>query len=936
MQTPQRQVFESDLSSDTHWILAEHRIKGGEPLVPGTAYLELARAALAETTSPHRVIEVRDLQFATPFVVARDERKTMRIELERRPDGWSVQMTAAGATHVTGTVAAVERDELPHLDLRQIEARCDRVETSIDPSDVHLDFGPRWDNRQSIAFGDCEALLYLALPDAFASDLPGYTLHPALMDFAMVGAQSLIPGFSLDTHFYVPFSYGRLAVYAALTAELRSHVRLKESSDELAVYDVTICDPEGRRLVEIEDFVMRRVEDRAVMNAAAGASAATSIEARPDVGPVRPTPAASGTANPILELGLADGIAPAEGMEALERVLAAPMTSQIIVSSQDLDALIESTRPEEPWEAASSDETGAPKVVRPPLTNAFVAPETSLEKQVAAVWEELLGIDGVGLHDDFFDLGGHSLLLTQLVSRVRKQVKVELALRRLFDKRTVAGIAEEIERAQATESPRVGPDLRPMERAPGAEMQRFPASFAQRRLWYLDRVESGTAVYNIPQAFRLRGTLDVEALEVSVGRVVERHEALRTHFTSDEDGVPLQVVRGEGPFRLSCSDLSARPDAEQAVRAAIDEEAARGFALDRSPLFAAKLYRMAVDDHVLLFNVHHIVCDGWSLTLLFEELSALYREMTGGSRAALSPRRIQYADYANWQQAAFARGESLEQELAFWREELRGELRPLPLPFDRARPQTPSLRGEQIFFRLPDEEALALRAFARREKASLFMAAMAAFSAFLARITSEYDIRLGAPIANRDREEIRAGIGFYTNTLIFRHEVDPTQSFRQFVATVRERSLAALAHQEIPLELVIEAVNPDRSQGDNPVFQVMFALQRAPESALALVGLEAEPVLVHSRTSKFDLLLELQEVGETALQGLFEYATDLFDGATAQRMVDHFVVFLEGLLADPDVALHAIFGLGLKSCGTNNSRVAGLLRQLAEHSRDAN
>jgi acyl transferase domain-containing protein/acyl carrier protein len=462
--TAAQKIYATDLRADSHWLLDEHRIKGGEALIPGTGYLELTRAALAETVADDRAIEIRELQFQAPFVVRAGETRELRVVLDRSDDGWDVQIQGPGGSlHAMGSVRDVTPPTLADADLAAIAARCTARRDSYDSADdPNLDFGPRWNNRQHVDYGPsggdgaAEALVSLALPDEFADDGPAFALHPALMDFATAGAQALIEGYGVDTHFYVPMSYGKLTVVGPLPAEVKSHVRLKESSEELAVYDVTVYDSAGKALVDVSEFVMRRVTDRAIMSAGASTG---SIEGRPDhsSGHKGPKP---GTANPILELGLEQGIAPDEGMGALDRVLAAPLTAQIIVSSQDLDALIESTRAAEPWEGGDEEEdTLGTKVMRPPLANAFVAPETELHKTIVKVWQELLGIEGIGIHDDFFDLGGHSLLLTQLVSRVRKQVKTEISLRKLFEKRTVAGIGEEVEAARGGGGDK-GPKLR--------------------------------------------------------------------------------------------------------------------------------------------------------------------------------------------------------------------------------------------------------------------------------------------------------------------------------------------------------------------------------------------------------------------------------------------------------------------------------------------
>jgi len=909
-ETSHYREYRTALGTDTHWLVDEHRIKGGAAIVPGTGYVELLRGALAESSIANKVPQIEELMFLAPFVVADGDRRELRVVLERSgaSDRWSAQVVdAAGAVHASASLSFVAADAPAAADLASLRERCSARELRYDSAaDEHLDFGPRWNNRDVVRFGDGEALVELALPDEFAGDSPDFGLHPALMDFATAGAQSLIPGFDTESDFYVPLSYGRLRAFAALPARVVSHVRLREGAGDVATYDVTLYDQAGTPLCDIEEFVMRKVEDRAIMSEVATAASAGSVEARPDDAGAAVNRGGAATGNPILELGLEQGIAPDEGMEAVERVLAGPIAAQLVVSSQDLDALIESTRPAEPWEAdgEAADDGGAVKVPRPNLATPYAEPATDLQRSVVRVWEEILGVEGIGIDDDFFDLGGHSLLLTQVLSRVRKQVDADISLRALFEKRTVSGIAEEIEAASESGGD-AGPDLVRVDRDAYRDASgdvAVPASFMQQRLWFLDQLESGRAVYNIPQAFRLQGAVDVDALRASVAEVVERHESLRTRFDT-RDGAPVQIIADDA-VEVEVVDLGDVAEGERlaAAQSRADAMAREAFDLTRGPLLRVALLRLAEADHVLLLNVHHIVCDGWSLALLFAELSAVYAARVAGKPSSLAPQHVQYADYSVWQQAYFA-GDGADgradEDLDFWKEYLGGELPQLALPFDRNRPPEASLNGKLARFGVSAELTDAVNALAREEKTSLFMTLMAAFQTFLWRISGSTDVTVGSPIANRDRDEVREGIGFFTNTVVFRGDLAGAPTFRELLQATRENSLRVLAHQEVPLERVVEAVNPDRRSGDNPLFQVMFAVQKAPESALALPGVDVTGVDVHSATSKFDLLLEMQEL-ESGMQCFFEYATDLFDEATADRLVGHFTFLLGELIGNPD------------------------------------
>lgn len=431
------------------------------------------------------------------------------------------------------------------------------------------------------------------------------------------------------------------------------------------------------------------------------------------------------------------------------------------------------------------------------------------------------------------------------------------------------------------------------------EVFAFPASFAQQRLWFLEQMEPLTPTYNVPQAVRLQGPLDAALLERCLQEIVDRHESLRTTFSSP-DGEPMQVVSSRLELRVPVDALEHLPEQErlaEAMRRA-QAEAARPFDLTRGPLVRAGLLRLGETDHVLWLVVHHIVCDGWSLASLYRELSALYRAFGAGEPSPLPEVPIQYADYSLWQRELF-QGERLDAELGHWRHALSGGPPALELPTDRPRPPTQTTRGAQRTFHVSRSVTDAIAALARAEGASLFQTLLAAFQVLLHRLSHGDEILVGSPVANRDRAEIEAAIGFYTNTVVFRGDLSGAPTFRGLLGKTRETVLSALAHQDVPFEKVVEAVHPGRGSTFNPLFQAMFALQRAPESALDLPGISAELWNVHPGTSKFDVLLEMQEVS-SGMQCFFEYNTDLFDDARAVGMIASFETLLAAIIADPD------------------------------------
>jgi amino acid adenylation domain-containing protein len=535
----------------------------------------------------------------------------------------------------------------------------------------------------------------------------------------------------------------------------------------------------------------------------------------------------------------------------------------------------------------------APSRKGPAPDPAKAAPRSAVEAALMAIWTEVLGVERVGVHDNFFDLGGHSLLGTQVVVRVRTALGVELPLRSLFEAPTVAALAERVEALGAQQGPPVPAPITPV-----PQEDSLPLSFAQQRLWFLAELEPDSAAYNMPYALRLRGRLDTAVFARALQEIVRRHAVLRTLFEVP-DGKPVQAVQPPGLFGLPVEDLSGLPQAERAAALArwIDAEAIQPFDLRRQRPLRATLLRLAEQDHALLLTLHHVAADGWSLSLLWRELGTLYAAFSQGQPSPLPELPLRYADFAVWQRD-WLRGDVLERQLAHWRERLCG-LPTLELPTDRPRPAVPSHAGDRVEIRLSPELADGLRALGQAEGTTLYMTLLAGFQTLLARYSGQEDFALGTPVANRNRRETEELIGFFVNTLVLRADLSGQPTFRELLARTRRTALAALDHQDLPFERLVEELHPDRDLSRHPLFQVLFALENMPDAELTLTGLEVNPLPRNNRRVRFDLELSLSE-DERGLRGAFIFSTALFDAATVERMAGHYATLLEGAVADPD------------------------------------
>ena len=604
----------------------------------------------------------------------------------------------------------------------------------------------------------------------------------------------------------------------------------------------------------------------------------------------------------------ADAVRPRELRRHLERTLPHYMVPARWVRLAEMPRTLTGKVDRRALPAPADDRSG--------LSAAHREPSTPTERALAALWEELLACDRVGADDDLFELGGHSLLAMRIAARVRDELGVGLPPEDLFERSTVAALAERIdELAAGGPAPGLPAEPPPVARRAGAGPA--PLAFPQEQIWLISRLEPDNLAYNFQYTVRFRGPLDRGVLAGALDEIVRRHEVLRTTFPA-VDGTPVQVVHPPWRARVPLVDLAGLPEARREALAErlVHRRVRHRFDVARLPLVAWSLLRMGPGDHLFVQVEQHFVHDGWSIGVFLGELEAIYTALAAGRPSPLPELPVQYADFAAWQREWLA-GEAFESQLAWWRERLADPPPPLELPSDRPRPRRQGFRGDRLDVDVPPDLYRDLLAAGRREGATLFMLMLAAFEALLARYTGRTDFLLGSGVANRRHSEVETLIGMVVNTLVLRADLagDPTLS--ELVRRARGAALGLQAHQELPFEKLVAALQPERDLSRNPLFQHMFSFHDAPVPDLVFAGLEGELVERHNGSAKADFNVIVkprgsQRVGraprpeDEVLRVLWEFDTDLFDRATIERMWRHYLVLLRAVAGRPEARLSRV------------------------------
>ncbi|HEY0804702.1 MAG TPA: condensation domain-containing protein, partial [Pseudonocardiaceae bacterium] len=528
----------------------------------------------------------------------------------------------------------------------------------------------------------------------------------------------------------------------------------------------------------------------------------------------------------------------------------------------------------------------------------YRAPRSAHEAVLCRLFAEVLGAPQVGIDDDFFLLGGHSLLATRLVNQIRAALGAEVRIRQVFDAPTVAELARHLS---------AGSSVRPSLRRPTQRPERMPLSFAQRRLWFIDQFEGRSSLYSQPHVLRLTGALNVPALRAAVRDVLAHQESLRTLIVVDAAGHPFQHVVPAAELTLDVPLVEVTPDA---VTDAVMAVLADPFDLSTEIPVRASVLRVDTEDHLLVLVIHHIATDGESMVSLARDLGTAYAARCDGVAPELPELPVQYADYTLWQRELLGDESDPDSvvatQSAYWRDELTGVPQPLQLPVDHPRPPMPSHRGDFVEFGLEPEVIAAVGKLALAKGATVSMVLQSALAVLLYQLGGGEDITIGSPIANRMDAELADLVGFFVNTWVLRTDLSGNPSFDKVLDRVRGKALTAYENQDVPFERLVELVNPERSTAYQPLFQVMFAWQNISREDFELRGLQVRFELVFTPTAKFDLFFNMGEIPDRGVMGILEYATDLFDRDTVERLAARFVRVIAQVAGDPSVPVGCV------------------------------
>ena len=894
-----RRKYISHMSLKTTWPMQDHMTYDEKGLLPGTTYLEMARAAW-EDLSGKIPVEIFDVNFLTPMIVVGDEVREVNLLLEPQGDYFQFMVESTTPTdvnfrqrHVVGKMKALEKESPGRCNLEEIQARCNVRQIFIDyekksakpvikdgKPDRLLIFGPHWHIVKWEKVGKKEGLRRMELAGVFAHELEHYKLHPSIFD----SATGFLFGYIYEGSAYIPFAYKRLRLFKPLPATIYSYSRVTGDTTtrkELLRFDVIVMDEQGDVCVEVEEFTMMEVSDE--VRGRIYQREHLSSEALP----VKDSFTSTEELNERQRYLLRIGILPTEGVEVFRRLLAIPGgVPQVVVSTTDLPMRIARQKQSGMNRLKDEAQDQGPKHARPEISSAYVQPRNDMEKTIAGIFQENLGIAGIGINDDFFELGGDSLKAISVTGKIHKTTHNEVPLAEFFNYPTVKKLAQFIAGKETSEILEV---IEPVEKK-----HYYILSPAQERLYVLFCLAPQNTGYNLSRGFELSGNVDKERIEEAVKKIIGRHECLRTSFVII-DGKPIQRVHEQVEFKLDYYDPAAQGSSkEEVVKGFV-----RPFDLEKAPLLRVGLIKAAEKKYVLVIDFHHIITDVHSMLVIFsKDFNAFY---TG---EALPPLQIQYKDFSEWQNR-YRYSPAAKKHEEFWLEEFKNDVPVLDLPLDHVRPAVDSYQGDWIIFRLSAVETGTFRNMLQGEEATLFMGLLAVYNLLLFKLSGQEDIVVGTPTAGRNHPDLQPVMGMFVNMLVLRNFPHSEKTFSQFLKDVKERTLKAFAHQDYQFENLVEKLALERKPGRNPLFDVNLSLQSVAERSAQLTEEQGEFLDIETGASKFDLSLEIIEIGDF-LHCKFEYKTQLFKRETIERFAAYFKEILAAVAKDKNIRLEDI------------------------------
>ncbi|UCH95166.1 MAG: amino acid adenylation domain-containing protein [Candidatus Aminicenantes bacterium] len=908
---PDHQVWTSHLKTSRHWVLEEHRILG-QATLPGTAYLEMARAAFEPHSADSIVVELRDIYFLTPLTVGESEEKEVRTIIKKRGPNYTFSIISRRhpgedqwVEHARGNAAAVKKEPPRTYDIHQLKEACNGEKMTF-PVMGHksqrgaMTFGPRWDNTSEVRYDKNRGVAVLQLPGAFVEDIGLYSLHPALLDVATTFLRPMVQ----KEGAYMPFYYKRLRIKGTFPGKIVCYTRFldqetHEAKKETLKFDVTIMDEQGIELADIEEFTLKRVQVEAD-------EARYKLEGQwetepetPGENPENENPGIRQMRQESRKDPLKDAILPGEGIEAFLRILSGEGHYQVLVSTTDLYARLQHLQglTEEFHRQRFRDERelpSLPKHCRPELSTPYTAPGTRMEHILAGVWQELLGIETVGIDDDFFELGGDSLKAVSFAGRIHKKTNTEVPLAEFFDRPTIRQLAQFIEsKSKKTQFS----SIQPIEKR-----EYYGLSPAQKRLYILHKMEAETIGYNLFSAVLLEGEPDMRRWDNGVKQLIKRHEAFRTSFEMVGDDL-VQRVYDEVAFEIEVlsalpykektggirglTQLSAEPAVgDPQIAVSIIKNFIAPFDLSRAPLIRVGVIKQEERKYILVVDIHHIVYDGTSMAIFFKEFMELY----GVRGKELPALRLQYRDYAEWQFGPAALVRKQEQE-KYWLGVFSHEIPVLNLPLDFPRPLVQSYEGSRWDFVLEEKITNTLKTIAKENKVTLYMLVLAAINVLLMKLSGQEDIVVGTVLAGRKHSDWQHIIGMFVNTLALRNYPGGAKTFREFLGEIKEQTLNAFENQDYPFEELVDRLKVERDASRNPIFDVMFRLHNfeTPGGEIQETrtqGLKLTRYKFNPHTSIFDLNFGCREADNTLVFNI-DYCTALFKEKTIERFIGY-------------------------------------------------